>query len=260
MCSDRAGVIPKIGWIVTIWFVLASCLCHAQGAATVIFVSGNAQIVGKDGVSRAAMRGAELSVGEMMDTAEGRAQLRFQDGASVSLQTATQFRVDEFRFADQGGKASAEDRGFFALLKGGFRTLTGLIGKDRREQYKVNAVVATIGIRGTDYTAQLGDSGLAVTTHGGLVEVCSDAGCALVAPGQSVLVPDRNAVPQRRGAGGRGGADEPLIQDLALPKPGESPPVNLPPQVPASPPTQGPSTAPPMQGPNYPPTIGPNLR
>ena len=225
-----------------------------------IFASGNAQIVGKDGVSRAAIRGAELRVGETIDTAEGRAQLRFQDGASGSLQTSTRFRVDEFRFVDQGSKAGTEDRGFFSLLRGSFRTLTGLIGKDRREQYKVNAVVATIGIRGTDYTAQLGDSGLAVTTHGGLVEVCSDAGCALVAPGQSVIVTDRNAAPRRNDSSGRGGADEPLIQELAPPKPGESPPVNLPPQVPVTPPAQAPNTVPPAQGPYNPLTGGPNLR
>ena len=228
--------------------------CFAQGAATVMFASGSAQIVGKDGVARVAVRGGELGAGETIETADGRVQLRFRDGANLSLQPATRFRVDEFRFAEQNGKASAEDRGFFSLLKGGFRTLTGLIGKHQREQYKVDAVVATIGIRGTDYSANLSDAGLAVSTFGGLVEVCSAAGCALVAPGETVFVPDRDSPPKRDG-GRVGRADS--SSDLAVPKPVELPPATAPIQLPAAsaagqgatPATAGYSTAPLMTSP-----------
>ena len=234
--------------------------CFAQGAATVMFASGNAQVVGKDGQVRAAVRGGELEAGETVETADGRVQLRFRDGANVSLQTATRFRIDEFRFVEQDGKASAGDRGFFSLLKGGFRTLSGLIGKERRDQYKVDAVVATIGIRGTDYSATLGDSGLKVSTFGGLVEVCSGAGCAQVAPGETVIVPDGNSLPRREGErmGATGAA--PLASDLAPSKAVELPSVTVPVQTPNVPPSQGPSTAPPTQGPSYPALTGPSLR
>ena len=85
-----------------------SCACFAQGAASVVFASGNAQIMGVDGKSRSAMRGGELVVGETVDTGSGRVQLRFFDGAEMSLQPATRFRVDEFRFALQDGEARAE--------------------------------------------------------------------------------------------------------------------------------------------------------
>ncbi|MEI7613532.1 MAG: FecR family protein [Betaproteobacteria bacterium] len=214
--------------------------CFAQGAATVMFASGSAQIVGKDGVARATVRGGELGAGETIETADGRVQLRFRDGANLSLQPATRFRVDEFRFAEQNGKASAEDRGFFSLLKGGFRTLTGLIGKHQREQYKVDAAVATIGIRGTDYSANLTDAGLAVSTFGGLVEVCSAAGCALVAPGETVFVPDRDSPPKRDG-GRVGRAD--LSSEFAVPKPVELPPVTAPIQLPAASAGQGATSA-----------------
>lgn len=101
---------------------------------------------------------------------------------------------------------------FSALLKGGFRTLSGLLGKTRRDQYKVDgAVVATIGIRGTEYAAQLNDGGLTVSTFEGLVEVCSAAACAQVGPGQTVVVADGSSVPRPRnpapgGAGGLAGA------------------------------------------------------
>ena len=46
----------------------------------------------------------------------------------------------------------------FRLLKGGFRTVTGLIGKTDRAQYRVSTQTATIGIRGTDYEVILCDA------------------------------------------------------------------------------------------------------
>ena len=247
----------KTGWVIVLVLAVAADVCLAQAAATVMFATGDVQIVGKDGQTRAAVRGGELNAEETVDTVEGRAQLRFRDGASVSLQTGTRFRVDEFRFVDQGGKAGAEDRGFFSLIKGGFRTLTGLIGKEKREQYKVNAVVATIGIRGTDYLAALSEAGLTVSTFGGLVEVCSDAGCVQVAPGETVVVPDKDVLPRRVGGTQGGGRSAPLATDLVPVKPVESTPVNMPGPAQPAPPTQVlPSTVPT----NYPSTSGPNLR
>jgi hypothetical protein len=233
--------------------ILCCCLsaaCYAQGAASVLFSSGQAQIVDRDGQSRAARRGAELSVGETVDTADGRVQLRFRDGAQVSLQTATRFRVDEFRFVEQNGQAGPEDRGFFALLKGGFRTLSGLLGKTRRDQYKVDAVVATIGIRGTEYAAQLNDGGLTVSTFEGLVEVCSAVACAQVGPGQTVVVADGSSVPGLRNPAPSGAGEAPLAPDLLPQKNVELPPLTVPAQTPAA-------NVPPPLSPTYSPPTGP---
>ncbi len=214
--------------------------CFAQGAASAVFVSGNAQIVGTDGQMRAAVRGGELFPGETVETVDAPVQLSFLDGASMSLQPATRFRVDEYHFIEQNGKASIGDRSFFSLLKGGFRTLTGLIGKQQRDQYKVDAAVATIGIRGTDYSALVTDTGLSLSTFGGLLEVCSNAGCALVRPGETFVVDDRDSMPRRKGPTSEGML---LLPDLPPPKAGESlpaltPPVSGPPQVPTQDPAQ----------------------
>ncbi|MGH8446844.1 MAG: hypothetical protein ACREVL_16350, partial [Solimonas sp.] len=48
-------------------------------------------------------------------------------------------------------------RAFLRLLKGGFRTVSGLIGKANPDEYRVTTPVATIGIRGTDYYAYICD-------------------------------------------------------------------------------------------------------
>jgi len=236
----------KLALVLAPLLPLIASTCFAQGAASVIFASGQAQIVSKTGQSRAAVRGSEVAAGETVDTADGRLQLRFSDGASMSLQPETRFRIDDFRFAEQNGNASSDDRSLFTLLKGGFRTVTGLIGKLRREQYKIDTAVATIGIRGTDYSAQYNASGLSVSTFDGLVEVCSDGGCARVAPGETVLVADRQSKPQKRDqdAGRLKGA--PVIPGLPPPIPGElSPPVS--PTAPAG----GPSTTTPTSSPSF---------
>ena len=125
-----------------------------------------------------------------------KAQLRFRDGATISLQPGTQFRVEQFRFSEQGGKADEQDTVVMRLLKGTLRAVSGLIGKEKREQYRMDTTVGTIGIRGTEYGASLGDPGLAVTTYAGLVEVCNTAGCAMAGAGQTLQVPDANTRPR----------------------------------------------------------------
>ena len=53
------------------------------------------------------------------------------------------------------GSSSGTSRAFFRLVKGGFRSVSGVIGKLNREDYRVSTPVATIGIRGTVYSARL---------------------------------------------------------------------------------------------------------
>ncbi len=180
------------------WSIVFLCAFSSQGfaqAANIVFATGSATVIGKDGAARKADRGSALEPGETVDTGDGKAQLRFRDGATISLQPGTQFRVEEFRFAEQNGKAGDEDRVVMRFLKGALRAVSGLIGKERREQYRMDTVVGTIGIRGTEYGATMGDSGLAVTTYVGLVEVCNGAGCTMVGPGQTVVVPNPNTKP-----------------------------------------------------------------
>ena len=172
LCCQMAGAAAGVGEL----------------AATILFASGASRLIAVDGAERPAVQGGELRSGESVDTGDGRVQLKFRDGASMSLQPATRFRVDDYAFAGEQGKASSGDRGFFSLLRGGFRTLTGLIGKATREQYRVDTTVATIGIRGTAYTASLDDGALSVRTHAGQVSVCNQSGCVEVVAGELATV------------------------------------------------------------------------
>lgn len=77
------------------------------------------------------------------------AVLVFRDKSRVSLQELTNFRVDELRYSDEAAKKGSS--ALFSLLRGGLRTVTGLIGKLRPKSYSMRTSIATIGIRGTGY-------------------------------------------------------------------------------------------------------------
>ncbi|MBE7423963.1 MAG: FecR domain-containing protein [Zoogloeaceae bacterium] len=164
---------------------------HAANAARVDFALGDVKALGPDGRSRSLAKGAEIASGETIDTGSGRAQVRFSDGAQVSLAPQTQFRIDDYQFS---GKADGSEKGFFSLLRGAMRTITGLVGRSNRDNYKVNTTVATIGIRGTEYSVTYGNS-INVTTGEGGVEVCNAAGCLILNSGETGYVPDSNTRP-----------------------------------------------------------------
>lgn len=233
-----------------LWPIVLLCVFSSQAvaqAANIVFATGSATVIGSDGAPRKAERGAALQPGETVDTGDGRAQLRFRDGASISLQPGTQFRVEQFRFTEQNGRAGEQDAVVMRLLKGTLRAVSGLIGKEKREQYRMDTIVGTIGIRGTEYGASLGDGGLTVTTYAGLVEVCNGAGCQMAGPGQTLQVPDGNTRPRLLP-----GSNLPnLTPGAAMPQL-PVPQQMMPQQAAPSPTQQGPTYSPPSTyGPNH---------
>lgn len=164
---------------------------HGATAARVDFAIGNVAAVDKAGRSRALTKGLRVEEGETILTNDGRAQLRFTDGAYVSLQPQSEFRIDQYRYA---GKQDGSEKAFFSLLKGGLRTITGFVGRSNKKNYQVSTTVATIGIRGTEYTIQYGQS-IRGTVGEGEIEVCNGAGCINVANGESYYVQNQDTKP-----------------------------------------------------------------
>lgn len=85
--------------------------------------------------------------GDTVNTGDtGRVQWAMPDASRFNVLGGTRFKVEEFSKSDR-------PRAIYSLLKGGFRTLTGLISKRAGYVYKVNTPVATLGVRGTKYLA-----------------------------------------------------------------------------------------------------------
>lgn len=126
-------------------------------AGKAIFVYGKATVQSSDGDRRALNKGDALESGDTIVTAaNGRVQIRMTDGGLLALRPSTEFIIEKFHYVADGEKTSQlgeEPASFFALIKGGFRSITGAVGRADKSDYRVRTAVATIGIRGTDYDA-----------------------------------------------------------------------------------------------------------
>ena len=165
--------------------------CVAAGRAD--FVIGNVEAITADGSRRMLSKGSAINEGDAINTAAGaRAQLRFIDGGYVSLQPDTRFRVDQFNYKN---KTDGSEKGFFSLLKGSLRAITGSIGHTNHNTYKVMTATATIGIRGTGYKAEIRDDGLFVSVGEGAVMLSNNAGTLVVTNGRAAFVANINTMP-----------------------------------------------------------------
>jgi hypothetical protein len=165
-------------------------------AGRVDFISGNVTVSGTDGLQRPLARGVELDTGDTVRTGDGRAQIRFTDGAYVSLQPNTEFAIKDYNFE---GKTDGSERGFFALAKGAMRTVSGLVGRVNRNRYQITTPTATIGIRGTGGVIQvLNDGSTLVIGTSGIWSLTNPVGSIDIPAGVSAVAPSApNSPPQQ---------------------------------------------------------------
>ncbi|MFN2310080.1 MAG: FecR domain-containing protein [Gammaproteobacteria bacterium] len=160
-----------------VWMACASPVLAAapESVGQVIVARGAVHAQAPGGESRPLQRRSPVYAGDVVRTAAAsEVQLRFTDGALLALRADTEFRIDEYRFADPGG---AGDRSVSTLIKGGLRTITGAIGKQDPQAYQVNTPVATIGVRGTHYEAVLeSPKSLVLAAWQGAIQVRNDQG------------------------------------------------------------------------------------
>jgi len=139
-------------------------------AAIVIVATGDFYAVDNQQKKRSLQRRSKVFVGDTLVTGKkGRAQVRFIDGAVVSLRADSELNIHKYSY----GKVKADEGSLMTLIKGGFRTITGAIGK---QKYKVITSMATIGIRGTHYEAVINNNQLFVALWDGGVTLSNSAG------------------------------------------------------------------------------------
>ena len=139
-------------------------------AAVVIIAAGDFYAVNATQQKRSLQRRSKVYVGETLVTGNnGRGQVRFIDGAVLSLRPDTELKIHSYRY----GKTKSDEGSWMSLIKGGFRTITGAISK---KKYKVTTSMATIGIRGTHYEAVISNEQLYVALWDGGVTLSNNAG------------------------------------------------------------------------------------
>jgi len=134
--------------------VLASLHAWAGPAATISQLNGVASVQQADGRAALAYDGMALAEGDTVSTGkEASLMLIFADKSQVALRSGSRLQVKRVRFDEA---KPVEDSMVLALIKGGLRTVTGFISKrGNLEAYRMEIATATIGIRGTDFTARI---------------------------------------------------------------------------------------------------------
>lgn len=128
--------------------LLGAAPAAAEVAGRVLIAAGEVN-ASRGGLRVPLANGSAVEDADVLRTGPGSSlQVRFTDGAVVSLREKSEFAIEEYRFAS----GNSTGRAFFRLLKGGLRTVTGLIGRRQHEDYAIRTITATVGIRGTHFT------------------------------------------------------------------------------------------------------------
>jgi FecR protein len=172
-------------------------------------LSGTLSVQRPDGSVRILSQKSEVNPGEVLTTQrDSYAQINFTDGSSMTMRPNTQMKIETYQFDEAKPQ---EDNALFRLIKGGLRTVTGLVGKrGNQDAYRIGTATATIGIRGSsgetldctqgcDGVVAGGDKvqrGVYHTTYTGSYIMQNEGGSQIIGEGQFGFVRDSTTAPQ----------------------------------------------------------------
>ena len=181
----------------------------AAGAGQVQHLSGTLSVQRPDGTVRILSQKSEVNPGEVLTTQkDSYAQVAFTDGSSMTMRPNTQMKLEAYQFVQDKPQ---EDSALFRLIKGGLRTVTGLVGKrGNQDAYRIGTATATIGIRGSSgdtlecsqgcegvtSTSDKIERGVYHTTYTGSYIMQNEAGSQIIGEGQFGFVKDAKTPPQ----------------------------------------------------------------
>jgi hypothetical protein len=152
------------------------------------------------------VKGASVQAGDGVITGiASNAQLRMSDGAVIALRAQSEFKINEYNF---NGKTDGSEKAELSLVKGGVRAVTGAIGRENKDNLKINAVVATVGIRGTGFNINVCEGncfnpdkspvkdGLYAGVFEGKIVVKNEASVEAVGVNQYLFVADKDTAPK----------------------------------------------------------------
>lgn len=137
-----------------LWLALMCVGAHAwagQVAGTVMQLSGPLMAKKADGKMKILAIKSEVEQGDTLLTEkETYALIKLIDNSEITLKPNTSFVIEQFSYTAEQPDG---DHAVFSLLKGGLRSVTGLLGKRNKERFEMKTPAATIGIRGTTFVA-----------------------------------------------------------------------------------------------------------
>jgi hypothetical protein len=185
-------------------FLAASLLslaaaAHAEVVGRVLMAAGDTSVIRDSRELRVAVGFPVEGKDTLRTGPASNMQVRFTDESIVSMRDQSLLKIDEYQFT---GKQNGLEKAFFNLLKGGFRTITGVIGRVNKTNYGVKTATATIGIRGTHFALLLcaaGSCGAAAKdglyggVSGGIIAATNNTGEYQFGSGDYFYAPTQDA-------------------------------------------------------------------
>lgn len=127
---------------------LVSVEAWSAEAGRVRYLVGTLSVQKPDGAVRILSQQSAVEPGDVLTTEkDSYAQINFADGSQATLRPNSKLKIEEFKFKESEPES---DSFVMRLVKGGLRTVTGLIGKrGNQDAYRIGTTTATIGIRGS---------------------------------------------------------------------------------------------------------------
>lgn len=117
----------------------------------IVWVKGLVKAIGPNKVTRDLQRRSPIYTEDTIITDKtSTGEIVFSDNSLVALREDTEFRIDKYQFGKNVPPQKSEY--VASLVKGGFRTITGIIPKNNPDNYQVKTPVATIAVQGTGYS------------------------------------------------------------------------------------------------------------
>ena len=130
--------------------LLALCAGNAFAQAAYVHDMTGSATATVGTTQRALKIGDTIDAGSVISTGDrSSAVIKFEDGQVMALTERSSFRIVEYKYNKQRVSQSSA---VFAMLQGGLRFISGVIGSTNRNSFRMTAGTATIGIRGTDGT------------------------------------------------------------------------------------------------------------
>lgn len=146
-------------------FILLTITTFA-GIGNIMAIQGDAQ-VNRETKKLNATNGMDLLKGDQIVTqAKTKVQVMLKDDTVITIGPNS-----TFSFVDYMYDGSKNSKVSMNASRGFFRSVTGKIGKVAPERFKVNTNLATIGIRGTDFAAQLEEGKAFYKCYSGEIKV-----------------------------------------------------------------------------------------
>ena len=203
----RSAAPKSLQSVAGLCLILLASAALAAPAGSVTHLSGTVSAKRADGTKLLSI-GSEIQEGDELTTQRDTyARIKFSDGSEVVLRPETALKVSNYTYTEDKPQS---DNMVLNLIRGGLRSVTGLLGKRNRDRFRLDTSTATIGIRGTHFGAllcadncasvhtvsgQAPDNGLHVDVSSGAIVVTTNAGQQVVNTGEFGFVKNNFTLP-----------------------------------------------------------------